>query len=193
MDETSWAQQAVDRFFEGRKCPTQPQCDQIARSISGASNVYNVDTPGSMSYTVVCKLQDDRGTAKQGTVVSFREPQAHLDQSMVELAQAIHGPLVPKVSQHGSVDGADPPLAIYTMPYLPGISCFDALDCQVDMDDVTEAKHVCFVRHLARFVSYLGYKSTCRLPPRPMLTVPGIAAYMCQTGTLLDVGSSRNT
>ncbi|KAK4117539.1 hypothetical protein N656DRAFT_833798 [Canariomyces notabilis] len=125
--------------------PDQSQCDQIARSISGASNVYNVDTPGSMSYTV-------------GTVVSFREPQAHLDQSMVELAQAIHGPLVPKVSQHGPVDGADPPLAIHTMPYLPGISCLDALDCQVDMDDVTEAKHVCFVRHLARYFARCWFK-----------------------------------
>ncbi|KAF2685931.1 hypothetical protein K458DRAFT_430612 [Lentithecium fluviatile CBS 122367] len=37
------------------------------------------------------------------------------------------------------------------MPYLQGISCLNALACQVEMDEVTEAKHVCFVLHLARY------------------------------------------
>lgn len=178
MDETSWARQAVDRFFERRKCRTQTQCNQIARSISGFSNVYNVDTPGSMSYTVIC--QDGEAAAKQAIVVSFREPEAHLDQSMGELARAIHGPLVPKVSQQGMVDGADPPLAIYTMTYLPGISCLDALACQVDMDDVTEARHVCFVRHLSRFVT-LAPKCICRMlwKSGPIHALLGIVAHAC--------------
>jgi hypothetical protein len=48
------------------------------------------------------------------------------------------------------VHGADPPLTIYTMPYLPGISCLNALTCQIEMDEITEAKHVCLIRHLAR-------------------------------------------
>jgi hypothetical protein len=100
-----------------------------------------------MSYTVICT---GRHAGKQDLVVSFREPEAHLDQCMGKLARAVHGDLVPEVSYYGEVDGADPPLTIYTMPYLPGISCLDALACQVEMDGVTEAKHICFVRHLAR-------------------------------------------
>lgn len=147
MAESSWAQQAVDRFFEGRTYPTQIQCMQIAKSVTSALDVYNVDTPGSMSYTVICKWPDG---AKKPLVVSFRAPEAHLDQSMGKLAQRIHGSLTPEISQHGLVDDAEPPLAIYTMPYLPGISCVDALVCQVEMDKATEAKHICFIQHLAR-------------------------------------------
>lgn len=141
-----WAQQAVDRFFEGRH-PTQFQCDQIAKSISGASNLRAVDTPGSMSYNVVCT---GRRAGKPDVVVSFREPEANLDKSMCQLAKAIHGHLVPRISHAGIVDGADPPLTIYTMPYLQGISCLDALTCQVEMGQVAEARHTCFIRHLAR-------------------------------------------
>ncbi|OJD10568.1 hypothetical protein AJ78_08462 [Emergomyces pasteurianus Ep9510] len=148
MVEIPWAQQAVDRFFERRKYPTRLQCDHIAQSISGASDVRNVDTPGSMSYTVICT---GRHARKQDLVVSFREPEAHLDQVMGELAQAVHGDLVPETSHYGMVDGADPPLTLYTMPYLRGISCLDALTCQVVMDRVAEARHVCFVQHLARY------------------------------------------
>lgn len=147
MAEISWAQQAVDRFFDARKRPTRSQCDQIARSVSGASDVRNVDTPGSMSYTVTCT---GRLAGKQDLVVSFREPEASLDHDMVKLAQAVHGDRVPEISYHGMVDGADPPLTIYTMPYLQGISCLDALTCQVEMDGVAEARHVCFIRDLAR-------------------------------------------
>lgn len=171
MDETSWAQQAVDSFFAGRKCPTQTQCIEIARSISGFPNVYDVDTPGSMSYTVVCK--DVQPTAKPETVVSFRQPEAHIDESMAELAGAIHGSLVPKPSRHGQMNGADPPLAIYTMPYVPGISCLDALACHVDMDDATEARHASFIRHLARLVT-LPTKCT-RRPPQVLRGI----CYLC--------------
>lgn len=147
MAGTPWAQQAVRHFFERRKHPTQFQCDQIARAVSGAADIQNVDTPGSMSYTVVCT---GCHASKQDLIVSFREPEAHLDQGKVKLAQAVHGCLVPKISHHGMVDGAEPPLTIYTMPLLPGISCLDALTCQVEMDGVAEARHVCFVQHLAR-------------------------------------------
>ena len=147
MAEIPWAQQAVDLFFKRRKHRIQFQCDQIAHSISRASDVRNVETPGSMSYTVICT---GRHTGKQDLVVSFREREAYLDQCMGKLARAVHGDLVPEVSYHGEVDGADPPLSIYTMPYLRGISCLDALSCQVDMDGIEKAKHVCFVQHLAR-------------------------------------------
>lgn len=147
MAEISWAQQAVSRFFDARKYPTQSQCDQLARAVSGAPDVRNVDTPGSMSYTVACT---GRLAEKQDLVVSFREPEARLDHDMVKLAQAVHDYLVPEISSHGMVDGADPPLAIYIMPYLQGISCLDALTCQVEMNGVAEARHVCFIQNLAR-------------------------------------------
>lgn len=147
MGETSWAQRAVDNFFEPRECPTRIECDQIARSVSDALDVSDVELPGSMSYTVVCTGPQ---LAKQGLVVSFREPEAHFDQDMVKLAQEIHASLVPEVSLHGMVDRAVPSLAIYTMPCLPGVACLNALPCQVEMDEITEARHTCFIRHLAR-------------------------------------------
>jgi len=154
-------QQAVGRFFHGRKSPTQEQCDQIARSVSGAPNVYNVGTPGSMSYTVICKHDDIPTSEKPVVVVSFREPEAHIDQTLSELAQTIHGNhLVPQVSQRGVVDGSEPPLSIYAMSYLPGISCLDAGPCQVEMDEATEAKYVVFVRHLGRLVYRFPFQSS---------------------------------
>jgi hypothetical protein len=148
MATTLWAQQAVEGFFRRRKYPTQFECNRIAQNVSGASNVHNVDTPGSMSYTVVCTGR--RAGDGKDLVISFREPEAHLDKSIEEMAQAIHGDLVPATSRYGVIDGADPPLTIYTMPYLKGISCLDALACQVEMDEASVARHVCFVRHLAR-------------------------------------------
>lgn len=48
------------------------------------------------------------------------------------------------------------PLAIYTMPYLCGISCLDALPCQPRMDEEEEARLNCFMRHLARYVTKAG-------------------------------------
>ncbi len=182
MTEIPWAQQAVNRFFERCKCPIQLQCEQIAQSVSGASDVHNVDTPGSMSYTVVCT---GRHAGKQDLVVSFREPEGRLDQGMGKMAQVFHGYLVPETSHYGMVDGADPPLAIYTMPYLRGISCLDALACQVEMDGVAEAKHFCFVRHLARYGGQhiarllVWGRRRCRDCSYPL-------------GTLLDVGPSRS-
>ncbi|KAL1846486.1 hypothetical protein Daus18300_014236 [Diaporthe australafricana] len=148
MATALWAQQTVEGFFRRRKYPTQFECNRIARKVSGASDVHNVDTPGSMSYTVVCT--GCRGGDGKDLVISFREPEAHLDELMEEMARATHGDLVPATSRCDVMDGADPPLTIYTMPYLRGISCLDALACQVEMDEATEARHVYFVRHLPR-------------------------------------------
>ena len=145
--QTSWAQQTIDDFFKHREYPTQIQCDQIARSISNASDVSSVDTPGSMSYIVICK--GPHPATQVLVVVSFREPEAYLDQGMGKLAREIHGSLVPGASLHSVVDGAVPALTIYTMPYLPGVSCLDSLAYQVEMDELMEARHACFVGHLA--------------------------------------------
>ncbi|KAI0202828.1 hypothetical protein F4808DRAFT_60045 [Astrocystis sublimbata] len=121
MTQTSWAQGAINRFFGGRKSPSQMQCDTIAQSISGASKVSPVDSPGSMSYTVVC---NGCPGPQQDLIVSFREPGAMLDEGMVKLAKEIHGDLVPQSTCHGYVNGADPSLSIYSMPYLYFARCW---------------------------------------------------------------------
>ncbi|KAG4253273.1 hypothetical protein FPRO03_07233 [Fusarium proliferatum] len=148
MAQSSWAQQAKDRFFSGRKSPSQIQCDEIAQSVSGASTVSLVDSPSSMSYTVICSSRLEQ---QQDLIVSFREPGAMLDEKMVKLAKENHGDLVPESTCHGNVEGADPPLSIYSTPYLRGSSCIEVLAFQVEMDPEEEAKHRVFVQHLARY------------------------------------------
>lgn len=73
-----------------------------------------------------------------------------LDGKIVKLAKEIHGDLVPESTYHGNVEGADPPLLIYSMPYLGGSSYIEAMAFQVEMDSAEEAMHRVFVRHLAR-------------------------------------------
>lgn len=99
-----------------------------------------------MSYTVVC----NGCPGSQDLVISFREPDAVLDEGMMKLAKEIHGDLVPESTCHGSLEGADPPLFIYSMLYLRGSSCIDVLPFQVEMDPSEEAKHEVFIKHLAR-------------------------------------------
>ncbi|KAI3332892.1 hypothetical protein F4824DRAFT_514020 [Ustulina deusta] len=159
MTQTSWAQDATNRFFCGRKSPSQMQCDKIAQSISGASKVSPVDSPGSMSYTVVC---NGCPGPQQDLIVSFREPGAMIDEGMVRLAKETHGDLVPQSTCHGYVNGADPSLSIYSMPYLRGSSCIEVLAFQVEMDHDEEAKHEVFVKHLAR------YFARCWANPQPV-------------------------
>lgn len=147
MAQSSWAQEVVDRFFSGRKSPSRMQCDEIAHRVSGASTVCPVDSPGSMSYTVIC---NGCPGPQQNLIVSFREPEAIFDEEMVKLAKEIHGTLVPESTCHGNVEGADPPLLIHSMPYLRGSSCINVLAFQVEMDPDEQTKHEVFVKHLAR-------------------------------------------
>ncbi|KAI1119981.1 hypothetical protein F5Y10DRAFT_273526 [Nemania abortiva] len=149
MAHGSWAEQQMNRFFNGRESPPQTQCDEIAQSISGTSTVSPVASPGSMSYTVVCSGRT--GSQQQDLIVSFRELGAALDEGIVNLARKVHGDLVPESTCHGKVEGADPPLFIYTMPYLQGSSCIEVLSFQVEMDSNEIAKHQNFIRHLARY------------------------------------------
>ncbi|EFY91195.1 hypothetical protein MAC_02866 [Metarhizium acridum CQMa 102] len=146
--QASWAQQVTDRFFDGRISPSKVQCNAIAQVVSGASTVSQVHSPGSMSYTVVC---NGFSGPRQDLIVSFREPGAHLDEGMVRLAKEIHGDLVPESTYHGNVEGADPPLSIYSMPYLRGLCCLEILPFQIEMDPDEEEKHGVFIKHLARY------------------------------------------
>lgn len=154
-EHVSWQQHAVDRFFGKRALPTQAQCNEIARSLTGASDVIGVDTPGSTSYTVIC------GGASP-VVVSFREPGASINTALVSLAREIHGNLVPEATQHGTVIGSDPLLSIYTMPFVPGVSCVQGLAYEAELDEKTEAQHSVYIRHLAR------YFARCWMSPQPV-------------------------
>lgn len=160
MSTTSWIQEAVNKFFDGRKYPSQSDCDRAALAIAGGTTIRMVDIPGSLSYTVVCTMRKESNTHAQGgsggdeIIVSFREPDSGLNGDLVDLARAVHGPLVPQVTYHASMEGSEPPLGIYTMPLLPGDACIKALRFDVDLSPEEEAKHVVFVIHLARYSTH---------------------------------------
>lgn len=147
MKERSWTQQVTDRFFETRESPAQSECDDLACKISGGSTIEQVRVPGSLSYTVLCKDSPDE---QRDLIVSFRQSDSTLDQAVIKLAQCIHGPLVPEATFHGKVPGSNPPLLIYTMPCLQGIPCLEALVTKAELNPEEEAKHISFVKHLAR-------------------------------------------
>lgn len=147
MAEKSWVQLRIDQFFEGQKSPTQAECDQIACSVSGASVVHAVDVPGSLSYTVVGTGRPDQAP---DLVISFRQEHSIIDGATIALARSIHGSLVPEATYHGQMTGADPALHIYTMPYLRGVPCLNALSCEAELDPESEARHICYIKHLAR-------------------------------------------
>ncbi|KAI1180211.1 hypothetical protein F4777DRAFT_574492 [Nemania sp. FL0916] len=157
MSQLSWAQQLIDSFFAGRCLPSQAACDEIALSTSGASTVSPVESPGSLSYTVVCSglpgSQPDR-------IVSFREPGSELNEGVVKLAKGIHGDMVPEATYHGTVKGADPPLSICSMPRLLGSSYIEVISCEINMSSNEQAKHTMFIKHLAR------YFARCWLSPQ---------------------------
>ncbi|GMF77664.1 unnamed protein product [Aspergillus oryzae] len=116
-----------------------------------ASDVRPVDVPGSLSYTVICtRTQGQDEDPQESIIMSFRESASGLDEDMVRLARAIHGCPVPHMRNHGVMKGSDPPLNIYTMPLLPGVACLETLSCQADMGHDEEAKHIRFIKHLAR-------------------------------------------
>lgn len=152
MNEKSWAEQVIDEFFTVRKSPTRSQCDRLALSISEASEVHPVDVPGSLSYTVICTMAHSLDQHhKESIILSFRQSPSRLDKEKVRLAQGIHGCLVPHARNHGVMRGSDPPLSIYTMPLLSGVACLETLSYQADLGPDEEAKHICFVMHLARY------------------------------------------
>ncbi|KAF5230436.1 hypothetical protein FAUST_9803 [Fusarium austroamericanum] len=73
-----------------------------------------------------------------------------LDADIVKLAKEIHGNLVPESTFHGNMEGADPPLFIYSMPYLRGSSYTGVQAFWVEMDSNEESTQRAFVKDLAR-------------------------------------------
>ncbi|KAJ5711283.1 hypothetical protein N7488_005439 [Penicillium malachiteum] len=158
MTELSWKQQEIDRFFESRQSPKQLACDEYAHKISGGL-VQAVDVPDSLSYTVLCT---DCPSEPRDLIVSLREVGSTLDTAGTQLAKSIHGDLVPQASFHGEMPDSNPSLLVYTMPYLPGITCLEAFGFNLDMKPEEEAKHLCFFKDLAR------YFARCWSSPQPV-------------------------
>ncbi|RDW90566.1 phosphotransferase family protein [Aspergillus mulundensis] len=154
-----WTQQAIDKFFATRESPTQAECDDHARKISGASTVQQVAVPGSLSYTVRCK---DFPSVERDLIVSFRQVESSLDHGVLNLARSIHGALVPEPVFRGKMPNSNPPLLVYTMPYLPGIPCLEALASKTGLSLDEQSRHICFAKHLAR------YFARCWLSPQPV-------------------------
>lgn len=147
MTEIAWSQMAIDSFFANHEPSiNQAECDRIALAISGAARVRSVASPGSMSYTVVCT---DRKGSELDLVVSFRETGASLDDVAIRLAKQVHGALVPQFTYHDTTRSS-PPLLIYSMTYLPGVSCLDVQIMEVSLNPQAENSHLNFIRHLAR-------------------------------------------
>lgn len=73
-----------------------------------------------------------------------------LDDRMVELARKVHGYLVPESTCHGKVEGADPPLSIYSMTYLRGSPLLEVQSVEVEMNTDEEVKHERLIRDLAQ-------------------------------------------
>ncbi|KAJ5614031.1 hypothetical protein N7528_007685 [Penicillium herquei] len=142
MTELSWKQQEIDRFFESRQSPNQRECDEYSHKISGGL-VQAVGVPGSLSYTVLCT---DCPSEPRDLIVSLREVGSTLDTAVTQLAKSIHGDLVPQASFHGEMPDSNPSLLVYTMPYLPGITCLEAFGPNLDMKPEEEAKHLYFAR-----------------------------------------------
>ncbi|PYH69426.1 uncharacterized protein BO88DRAFT_461740 [Aspergillus vadensis CBS 113365] len=153
MDERSWAQQTVDRFFEYRQSPTQLDCDDYARRITGASTVQEVAIPGSLSYTILCT---DSSEERRDLIVSVRQQESALDQTVIELARFIHGDLVQEATFHSKMPGSDPHLLVYTMACLSGSPCLQLFSTETELSPKEEARYMCFVKHIASTAVWHG-------------------------------------
>lgn len=159
MTQENWAQQAIARFFSRQKHHSQLDFHQLAYDVTGAPFLSEVETPGSMSYTVICTWPEEENHKPE--VVSFREePGAHLDDRIMRVAREMHGcgfvpemravyaPGVPNL-KNGLVEGTDPPLKIYIMSYIEGTACLNVLARQVEMDGEQETCHRLFMTDLS--------------------------------------------
>lgn len=126
--------------------------------------------------------------------MSFHEIESGLDEGMVELAQIIHGCLVPQTTYHGIMNDSDPPLRIYKMPLLPGIAWSETLSHQVDLYLHERTRHVNFVRGIARYKNFiLPLISQDCMKQRKILTyVLFCFSTSRRKGTLLDAGPRLN-
>jgi hypothetical protein len=147
MTDCPWAEATITEFFSGRTSPTRAECNRIAQSVTRATAVIPVDDPGTASYTVICSGCTG---PQHDLVVSFRKQGNELDEGIVKLAKETHGDLIPESVYRGDVEDAEPPLAIYSMPYLPGRTCLEVLPCEIELGLEEEDKMKNYIRDMAR-------------------------------------------
>lgn len=66
------------------------------------------------------------------------------------LAKEVHGGLVPEVTSHWDVEGANPPLNIYSIPYLRGSALVEVQSVEFHVSDEEEGKYGLLIRRLAQ-------------------------------------------
>ena len=108
---------SIAKFFESRPPVTRSECDELAISLVGEP-VFPVPIQGCFSYTVIAG-------AEQSTIIQFRAEEADLDTEILDLAQQIHGKLVPAYTYYGHI-GQSSPLSIYVIERVPSIPYIQA-------------------------------------------------------------------
>lgn len=101
---------------------TREECHERAVALAGGSAVEPLKIQGHCSYTVY---------AGEGleSVVQFRQVSLELPIENIDRARAVHGDLVPKVSEQGQLgadtDGEREPVLVYVMNRIQGITHLD--------------------------------------------------------------------
>ncbi|KAJ5740510.1 Mus38-like protein [Penicillium malachiteum] len=166
MSDIDWVNLSQYPFFDKRKHPSAAQCDDIARSITGAMQASPVDTLSTLTYCVIC----NQCPSEETWIVVFREKNLKakpLDQ-IVRLANDAFGPLALQPIYHGDVENANPPLSIYTTPCRPGISLLSTLRCQVYLRREQKEEHIYFIQDLARYFA-LSWENPQPMNPKELL------------------------
>ncbi|PTB73797.1 hypothetical protein M440DRAFT_1446253 [Trichoderma longibrachiatum ATCC 18648] len=105
---------AIENFFsEEGTSVSRAECDAFVRQRYGAA-ASPVAVQGLSSYTVIAGIGGDK-------IIQFRQRDSPLDESMLKIAKAVHGDLVPSCSHlgwNGDLNGSR--LSIYEMNRLPG-------------------------------------------------------------------------
>ncbi|ETR96667.1 hypothetical protein M419DRAFT_51959, partial [Trichoderma reesei RUT C-30] len=104
---------AIESFFsEEGTSASRAECDAFARRRYGAAALL-VAVQGSSSYTVIAGSESDK-------IIQFRKSGSPLTESMLKLAKAVHGDLVPSCLHLGWIgDPNGSRLYIYEMNRLP--------------------------------------------------------------------------
>lgn len=110
----------IASFFD-KVSPNRQQCDDLASSLVRGP-VVPVSIQGSFSYTVSTQRDKDQ------KIVQFRVSHSALDVDIIQLAQRIHGDIVPSTRYYGEIgNGPTAPVKVYVIEKLPGVTFIDIM------------------------------------------------------------------
>ncbi|KAM0433867.1 hypothetical protein ACHAPT_003810 [Fusarium lateritium] len=162
---------AIDSFFSEAGASSKVQCDDFVRRRYGGQ-ILPVKIQGLSSYTVIAGLSGNK-------IIQFREQSGLLDMDMLALAKEVHGDVVPRCSELGSIgelNGSQ--LAIYEMDRLPGENYIIA------RSSLTRDKRLNTVHSLASTECYDRFKYLANTLPERFL--PAITDVQAALPALLD-------